>query len=54
VREAHPSAWDAERYSSLDGCAQDIAEIYRALDLREVVFVGHSVGAMTGVCWRPG
>jgi sigma-B regulation protein RsbQ len=44
-----PSAWDAERYSSLDGYAQDVAEICRALELRDVVFVGHSVSAMTGV-----
>jgi sigma-B regulation protein RsbQ len=44
-----PSAWDAERYSSLHGYAQDVAEICRALELRDVVFVGHSVSAMTGV-----
>lgn len=43
------SAWDAERYSSLDGYAQDVIEICRELDLGPVVFVGHSVSAMIGV-----
>ncbi|OBH00898.1 sigma factor sigB regulation protein rsbQ [Mycobacterium sp. E136] len=44
-----PKAWDETKYSSLDGYADDIAEILRDLDLRDVVFVGHSVAAMIGV-----
>ncbi|WP_461027258.1 alpha/beta fold hydrolase [Streptomyces sparsus] len=43
------SAWDEERYSSLDGYAQDVLDVCRELDLRDVVFVGHSVSAMVGV-----
>ncbi|WP_245171205.1 alpha/beta fold hydrolase [Streptomyces decoyicus] len=43
------SAWREERYSSLEGYADDVREICRELDLREVVFVGHSVSAMIGV-----
>ncbi len=43
------SAWDAERYSALDGYAEDVLALCRDLDLREVVFVGHSVSAMIGV-----
>jgi sigma-B regulation protein RsbQ len=43
------SAYDPERYSSLQGYADDVLEICRALDLRAVVFVGHSVSAMIGV-----
>jgi sigma-B regulation protein RsbQ len=43
------SAWDDERYSSLRGYADDVVEICRELDLRDVVFVGHSVSAMIGV-----
>jgi sigma-B regulation protein RsbQ len=43
------SAYDAERYSSLQGYAEDVLEICRELDLRDVVFVGHSVSAMIGV-----
>ena len=32
-----------------DGYADDVLEICRELDLRDVVFVGHSVSAMIGV-----
>ncbi|MFD5539709.1 alpha/beta fold hydrolase [Streptomyces sp. NPDC127079] len=42
-------AFSADRYSSLDGYAQDVTEICEALDLRDAVFVGHSVSAMVGV-----
>jgi sigma-B regulation protein RsbQ len=38
-----------EKYATLDGYADDILEIIREYDLREVVFVGHSVAAMMGV-----
>jgi sigma-B regulation protein RsbQ len=41
--------YDPERYASLDGYADDVLRICRALDLRDVVFVGHSVSAMIGV-----
>ena len=43
------AAYDAERYASLDGYADDVLDVCRALDLRDVVFVGHSVSAMVGV-----
>ncbi|RST16116.1 alpha/beta hydrolase [Streptomyces sp. WAC05374] len=43
------SAWTAERYSSLDGYAEDVLDVCRELDLRDAVFVGHSVSAMVGV-----
>jgi sigma-B regulation protein RsbQ len=43
------SAYDEGRYGSLQGYAQDILEIRRELELRDVVFVGHSVAAMMGV-----
>ncbi|TFV56146.1 alpha/beta hydrolase [Mycobacterium sp. PS03-16] len=46
---ADPAAWDPQRYASLDGYADDIVDIVRELDLREVTFVGHSVAAMMGV-----
>ena len=44
-----PSDWDEQRYSTLDGYAQDILELLRELDLHEVTFVGHSVAGMMGV-----
>ncbi|HYO76732.1 MAG TPA: alpha/beta hydrolase [Thermoanaerobaculia bacterium] len=43
------SAYQPERYSRLDGYADDVLEICAALDLHDVVFVGHSVSSMIGV-----
>ena len=43
------SAYDPQRYSTLDGYAEDVLAICRELDLTGVVFVGHSVSAMIGV-----
>jgi sigma-B regulation protein RsbQ len=42
------SAYDRRKYDSLRGYAADLLEILRALDLHDVVFVGHSVSAMIG------
>ena len=41
-------AWDPDKYASLDGYAADVVELVQALDLHDVVFVGHSVSAMIG------
>ncbi|GHE49789.1 alpha/beta hydrolase [Streptomyces thermocarboxydus] len=43
------SAWQEDRYSSLDGYARDLVEVCEELDLRDAVVVGHSVSSMTGV-----
>lgn len=43
------AAYDAGRYATLDGYARDVLEICSVLDLRDVVFVGHSVSSMIGV-----
>lgn len=43
------SAWTPQRYSTLDGYAQDVLDICDELDLRDVTLVGHSVSAMIGV-----
>jgi sigma-B regulation protein RsbQ len=42
------SAYDPERYSSLDAYADDVLEICRELGLGDVIFVGHSVSSMIG------
>ncbi|NIH79788.1 alpha/beta fold hydrolase [Amycolatopsis viridis] len=42
------NAWTPERYSTLDGYADDVLELCAELDLRDVVFVGHSVSSMVG------
>jgi sigma-B regulation protein RsbQ len=43
------STYDSKKYATLDGYADDVIEILQELDLKEVVFVGHSVSAMVGV-----
>jgi sigma-B regulation protein RsbQ len=43
------AAYDAERYSTLEGYAQDVLDVVHALDLHDVIFVGHSVSSMIGV-----
>ncbi|MDP9066418.1 MAG: alpha/beta hydrolase [Pseudomonadota bacterium] len=42
------SAYNREKYSTLQGYADDLLEIGRALQLENAVFVGHSVSAMIG------
>ena len=43
------SAYDFTRYSTLGGYAEDVLDICHALELRDVIFVGHSVSSMVGV-----
>ncbi len=42
------SAYDDGRYATLDGYADDVLDVIHTLDLRDVIFVGHSVSAMVG------
>jgi sigma-B regulation protein RsbQ len=41
--------YDSVKYSSLDGYAQDILDICEALQLKDIIFVGHSVSSMIGL-----
>ena len=43
------SAYNTERYESLQGYAQDVLEICEELKLKDIIFVGHSVSAMIGL-----
>ena len=43
------SAYSRAKYGTLEGYADDVLDICRELDLREVIFVGHSVSATIGV-----
>jgi sigma-B regulation protein RsbQ len=43
------SAYDPDRYDSLEGYAQDVTDICEALDLSDVIFVGHSVSTVIGM-----
>jgi sigma-B regulation protein RsbQ len=42
-------AYSAERYSSLDGYAQDVLDICAELNLAKAIFVGHSVSCVIGM-----
>src|SRR5215207_9262970 len=46
--ESDAAAYDPERYGSLDGYAEDVLDVCRALELQDVIFVGHSVSSMVG------
>jgi len=43
------TAYNEERYSNLNGYAQDILDIIHELDLKNIVLVGHSVSSMIGL-----
>jgi len=43
------SAYNRSKYSTLRGYAEDVLEICRELDLKDAIFVGHSVSSMIGV-----
>jgi sigma-B regulation protein RsbQ len=43
------TAYEPERYGSLAGYAEDLLEVCEALDLHDVILVGHSVSSMIGV-----
>jgi sigma-B regulation protein RsbQ len=43
------TAFNRDRYASLQGYADDVLEICDELGLTDVIFVGHSVSAMMGV-----
>jgi sigma-B regulation protein RsbQ len=45
---ADPAAYDPARHTTLAAYAEDVLAICHELDLREVVFVGHSVSSMIG------
>ncbi|MFB7251556.1 alpha/beta fold hydrolase [Microbacterium sp. NPDC056234] len=42
------AAYDARRYDSLDGYAEDLIEVIDAVGARDVIFVGHSISGMIG------
>lgn len=43
------SAYNSERYASLNGYAEDILDVCHALELKNVILVGHSVSSMTSL-----
>ncbi|MEO3407966.1 alpha/beta hydrolase [Mucilaginibacter sp. CAU 1740] len=41
--------YSSSKYSTLDGYAQDVIDICEALNIRDAIFVGHSVSSMVGI-----
>lgn len=42
-------SYNSKRYSTLEGYAEDVIEICTELDLKDVIFLGHSVSSMIGL-----
>ncbi|MGG4399395.1 alpha/beta hydrolase [Paenibacillus amylolyticus] len=47
--ESQINYYDAIKYSNLQGYAQDVLEVMEALELKDTIFVGHSVSSMIGM-----
>lgn len=43
------TSYNPERYSNLNGYAQDVLDICETLDLKDCIFVGHSVSCVIGL-----
>lgn len=43
------SAFVPQKYEHLEGYAEDIIEIAKALELKDIIFIGHSVSALMGI-----
>src|SRR6478752_245686 len=43
------SAYDARRYGDLNGYVDDLLDVVHALDLHDVIVVGHSVSSMVAI-----
>ncbi|MEC5156339.1 alpha/beta fold hydrolase [Chryseobacterium sp. MP_3.2] len=43
------SAYSSEKYSQLEGYAEDIVEMCGEMELKDVIFVGHSVSSIIGM-----
>jgi sigma-B regulation protein RsbQ len=43
------SQYDKRKYATLEGYACDVIDIIEALDLHDIIFVGHSVSSMIGM-----
>ena len=42
-------AYSVERYSNLNGYTQDVLDICETLNLRDAIFIGHSVSSIIGI-----
>ena len=42
-------SYSAERYGDLEGYVQDVLDVCKALELKDIIFVGHSVSSVIGM-----
>lgn len=47
--ESDLSQYDQKKYATLEGYACDVIDIIQALDLKNIIFIGHSVSSMIGM-----
>lgn len=43
------SAYQSEKYQSLQGYMQDVLDVIESMELKDVVFIGHSISSMIGM-----
>ena len=43
------TAYDSKKYSTLYGYVQDVLDIIEAMNLKNVIFIGHSISSMIGM-----
>lgn len=43
------SQYDQQKYATLEGYACDVIDVIQALDLKNIIFIGHSVSSMIGM-----
>jgi len=46
--ESDTTLYNEKKYDSLDGYVEDILDVAEALQLKDIIFVGHSVSCITG------
>ena len=42
-------AYQSEKYKSLEGYAQDVLDIIESMELKNIIFIGHSISSMIGM-----
>ena len=43
------NAYQSEKYNTLQGYVQDVLDIVKAMELKDIIFIGHSISSMIGM-----
>ena len=43
------NAYQSEKYNTLQGYVQDVLDIIEAMELKDIIFIGHSISSMIGM-----